>query len=262
MEINFKLDNHNVLLAGATNGVGLELAKLLVSCEANVIIIGRDENKGKKALKELECEDEKKNFLKGDLYSKSFRKNLIGKIKDIFPSGIQHFVSFIGTGKTQFGMEIGLENWKDSFEKNFFSVIDLVEILLPIIRLKNKNNSIIITSAIAGLERLSAPQSYSCAKSALSAYVPHLAKFLAHENIRVNGICPGNIFFKGGRWEEIVNEKGVENIKLDVLSKVSLNKFAKPEELAWMYLSVMSPRNSFMTGVNLIVDGQQVNKIF
>jgi len=159
-------------------------------------------------------------------------------------------------------MEIGVENWKDTFEKNFFSIVDLVEILLPVLRLNNKNNSIILTSAIAGLERLSAPQSYSCAKSALSAYVPHLAKFLAPENIRVNAVNPGNIFFKGGRWEEIIEEKGIEKIEIDVLSKVSLKKFGKPEELAWMYLSLMSPRNAFMTGSNIIIDGQQVNKIF
>ena len=96
----------------------------------------------------------------------------------------------------------------------------------------------------------------------MSSYIPHLAKYLSHENIRVIGISPGNIYFEGGRWEEIIRERGKEEINKKVLSQVSMNRFGFVEELAWVYLTTLSPRNSFMTGSNIIIDGQQVNKIF
>ena len=56
-------------------------------------------------------------------------------------------------------------------------------------------------------------------------------------------------------------EKLREEINKKVLSQVSMNRFGFVEELAWVYLTTLSPRNSFMTGSNIIIDGQQVNKI-
>jgi NAD(P)-dependent dehydrogenase (short-subunit alcohol dehydrogenase family) len=64
-------------------------------------------------------------------------------------------------------------------ETKSLSLINLVDTFLPLLKKSKENNSIIITSAIAGLERLSAPESYSCAKTALSSYVPHLSKYLS-----------------------------------------------------------------------------------
>jgi 3-oxoacyl-[acyl-carrier protein] reductase len=264
VNLDFKLSNSSVVLAGATKGVGLELAKLLTKCEAKVGIIGRTRADGKNAIEEIKSESPNAEiyFFEGDLYSDEDRSKIFESTNDIFPQGINHLVSFLGSGKTPFGTDVGINTWKEVFEKNFFSVINLVDTFLPLLKKSKENNSIIITSAIAGLERLSAPESYSCAKTALSSYVPHLSKYLSKENIRVIGISPGNIYFDGGRWDEIIKEQGDKEISEKVLSQVSMKRFGLIEELAWVYLSTISPRNSFMTGSNIIIDGQQVNKIF
>ena len=262
--LDFGLKDNVIVLAGATKGVGFELARLLVCCEARVFLIGRTKKNGVNAIKNIKSENPDANidFLDGNLYLEEDREKVLKKIKGKHPEGINHIVSFLGSGKTAFGVDVGDKVWKDVFEKNFFSVIDLVDKFLPLLKNSKTNNSIIITSAIAGLERLSAPESYSCAKSALSSYIPHLAKNLSNDNIRVIGISPGNIFFKGGRWEELVKEKGIKEINNNILKEVSFNRFGNAEELAWVYLSSISPRNSFMTGCNIIIDGQQVRKIF
>ena len=264
INLDFKLSNSSVVLAGATKGVGFELAKLLTQCEAKVGIIGRTRADGENAIEEIRSEnpDSEVYFFEGDLYSDEDRSKIFNTTNDIFPLGINHLVSFLGSGKTPFGPEVGINIWKEVFDKNFFSVINLVDTFLPLLKKSKENNSIIITSAIAGLERLSAPESYSCAKTALSSYIPHLARYLSKENIRVIGISPGNIYFEGGRWEEIIREQGEKEINEKVLSQVSMNRFGSIEELAWVYLTTLSPRNSFMTGSNIIIDGQQVNKIF
>lgn len=263
-QVDFKLTQSSVILAGATKGVGLELAKLLIKCGAKVVIIGRTQSDGENAIKEIRKGNKNSEvfFFKGDLYSDKDRSKIFQSIESIFPKGINHLVSFLGSGKTPFGTDVGINIWKEVFDKNFFSVINLVDTFLPLLKKNQDHNSILITSAIAGLERLSAPESYSCAKTALSSYIPHLAKYLAQENIRVIGINPGNIYFKGGRWEEIISERGAEEISEKVLSQVSLKRFGVAEELAWVYLTTLSPRNSFMTGSNIIIDGQQVHKIF
>ena len=58
---------------------------------------------------------------------------------------------------------------------------------------------------------------------------------------------------------QLGHEHEIEN---NILSNVSLNRFGTSKEIAWMYLSLISPNNSFMTGSNIIIDGQQVKKIF
>ena len=264
LNLDFKLSQSSIVLAGATKGVGFELAKLLIKCEAKVGIIGRTKTDGENAIEEIRKEDTNSEifFIQGDLYSDEDRSKIFEGMEERFPQGINHLVSFLGSGKTPFGTDVGINTWKEVFDKNFFSVINLVDTFLPLLRKNQENNSILITSAIAGLERLSAPESYSCAKTALSSYIPHLAKYLSNENIRVIGISPGNIYFKEGRWEEIIRERGKEEINEKVLSQVSMNRFGSVEELAWVYLTTLSPRNSFMTGSNIIIDGQQVKKIF
>ena len=260
--LDFKLDFNNVLLLGAFQGIGFELAKLLASCNANVLLVGRTKHKGIKAIQEIKKINPNIdiNYICLDLYKNNDRKKLYKITKKQYPNGIDHLVSFLGTGKTSFGSTVKTDLWRDIFEKNFFSVVDLINIFLPLMVISKKKKSIIITSAIAGIERLSAPESYSCSKAALSTYISHLAKDVSKDNIRVIGINPGNIFFNGGRWQEIINQKGMKNIKKNILKDVTMKRFGLAEEIAWNYITTMSPRNSFMTGVNIIVDGQQVRK--
>lgn len=260
--LSFKLEGSNVVLVGAYKGVGLVLAKLLLACGANIILVGKT-NKSKmnaKTVLKKYPSFNKVNFITLNLYKNENHFKLQKKIKTIFPSGINHMVSFLGTGKTKFGTGIPTSNWREMFDKNLFSVINLINNLLPLIKSSNDNKSITITAAIAGVERVSAPASYSVAKASLISYSSHLSNELAKDKIRVNCISPGNIIFKGGRWEEIIKEKGLKNIKRNILSNVAFNRLGFAEELAWNYLTVMSPRNSFMTGANIIVDGQQVKK--
>lgn len=260
--LDFNLSSNRVLLLGAFQGIGLELAKLLVCCNANLLLVGRKKIKGMRAVQEIKKinPDAVVDFVCLDLYKRDNRKKLYNITKKKFPHGIDHLVSFIGNGKTSFGSTVKIKSWRDMFEKNFFSIVDLVNIFLPLLIKPKNKKSIIITSAIAGIERLNAPESYSCSKAALSSYIPHLAKDVSKYNIRVVGINPGNIFFKGGRWEEIIKQNGMKKINKNILDDVSMKRFGLAEELAWNYLTLMSPRNSFMTGVNIIVDGQQVKK--
>jgi 3-oxoacyl-[acyl-carrier protein] reductase len=80
------------------------------------------------------------------------------------------------------------------------------------------------------------------------------------KKIRVFSVSPGNIFFKGGRWEEI--QKGnKKNIDKFIKNNVGLKRFGTPEEISTVYLNLMHQSNSFMTGNNLIVDGLQSKKI-
>ena len=86
VNLDFKLSNSSVLLAGATKGVGLELAKLLTKCEAKVGIIGRTRADGKNAIEEIKSESPNAEiyFFEGNLYLDEFLSTILDLIPFTF----------------------------------------------------------------------------------------------------------------------------------------------------------------------------------
>ena len=112
--LDFDLNKSTIVLAGSFQGVGLELAKLLVSCNANLLLIGRTKKKAINAIKLLKSINPSANvqYQLYDLYVKKNRVGLSKSIKKKYPKGINHLVSFIGTGKTPFGTNVNIAEWK------------------------------------------------------------------------------------------------------------------------------------------------------
>ena len=126
--------------------------------------------------------------------------------------------------------------------------------------IENGGGSILYISSIAGLEVIGAPVQYSVAKAALIAYMKNLSRLLGKQKIRVNAVCPGNIYFKDGTWDIRMqeNKQGV----LDMLDKnVPLNRFASTEEIADLVTFLSSERASFITGSCIVSDGGQTISI-
>ena len=89
----------------------------------------------------------------------------------------------------------------------------------------------------------------------------NMARKLASDNVRVNVIAPGNVYFKGGSWDEKIQQdkKRVDEI---IKSTVPMNRFATPQEIADSALFLCSDRASFVTGTTLVVDGGQTTGVF
>ena len=255
MSLSFK--GQNILIFGGSNGVGLHLAHRLIETGAKVIIVC----KSSKNIKKVESLLNKNSYkiVINDCYK--FNNTKLHKVcKSFFNSRLDHLISFLGTGKVNFEMPKKLNEWKDVFNKNFFVNVNLVNEFSDYIIKKNFSSSIILTAAIEGIERVRAPMTYSIAKTSLIAYTNHLSEHMLKKKIRVFSVSPGNIFFKGGRWEEI--QKGnKKNIDKFIKNNVGFKRFGTPEEIATVYLNLMHQSNSFMTGNNLIVDGLQSKKI-
>ncbi len=94
---------------------------------------------------------------------------------------------------------------------------------------------------------------YAAVKAATVSMCKSLALEVARRGIRVNCVSPGDIKFPGGAWERI----GEEHPKLHdaVLRDIALRRFGTPEEIADVVVFCASPRASFMTGSNVLVDG-------
>lgn len=257
------LQNNNIVIAGGFRGIGFELAKLLLMEGANVALLGRNQERGASA-KELLFSLNPIGSLKvirGDVADSVTLSEVRGKIDKWSDGKIHHIAIFLGSGNTPPGHDFPLNHWREVFEINTFAPIGVAQAFYPLMLHKESSPSITLTAAISGIERVRAPMTYSVAKSALIAYTNHLAEALVQEGIRVNIISPGNVFYKGGRWEEILEERGDE-ISAFLEKSVGMKRLGTAKELAWVYFSLMSPFNSFMTGQNIISDGLQVKRVF
>jgi 3-oxoacyl-[acyl-carrier protein] reductase len=240
------------------------LAQLLLDDGAFVAVVGRDAERGEKARQTLsspERDSQRLKIIQADLSREDLLRDARTEVEHWCSGKLHHLAVFLGSGKTQPGHDFPLDHWRTVFEVNTFAPIGVAQSFVPLMLHREGNPSIVLTGAIAGIERVRAPMSYSIAKTALVAYSNHLAASLVDEGIRVLAISPGNVFYKGGRWEEIIAERPDDVAKL-LEEKVGMKRLGDAKELAWVYLSNMSPRNSFTTGQNIVCDGLQVNRIF
>jgi 3-oxoacyl-[acyl-carrier protein] reductase len=106
---------------------------------------------------------------------------------------------------------------------------------------------------VSGREIDFACGAYGALKAALVHYTQGLAYNLAGKGIRANTVSPGNTYFPGGVWNQI--ETGNPELFAAALGLNPTGRMGTPQEMANAVAFIASPRASFITGANLVVDG-------
>jgi 3-oxoacyl-[acyl-carrier protein] reductase len=148
--------------------------------------------------------------------------------------------------------------WRRGFEIDVMGTVFGIEAALPIIE-RSDAGSIVVVGSTALAEVYGPTRSYAAVKATLVPYVKGLARNLAAKNVRANMVSPGNVYFKGGVWN-IVEERNPEMFAA-MLAKNPTGRMGTPEEVANAVVFLASPRASFITGTNLIVDGALTQRV-
>jgi 3-oxoacyl-[acyl-carrier protein] reductase len=230
--MNLQLTNQVAFIAGSSRGIGRSIAATLLAEGANIVLTGRDEKSLERTLADLATQSTHARILP-----------IAGDFTD--PIAIQK------------AYDRTLCHW-GRFDQNFFASVRLTEAALP--HLKINGGSILYISSITAVEATPAPLPYSAAKAALTNYAKNLSRHLAPDNIRVNTICPGNIFFPGGSWERHI-ARDHEKVAAMLKTEVPQNRFGTPEEIASLAGYLCSPHAAFSTGSTYIMDGGQTRTI-
>lgn len=238
-------DNKVVIITGATSGIGEASAKAFAKEGANVILVGRNNERGTKIEKEILASGSKAIFVQCDVSKEDDVQKLIDKVITKFG---EIDILFNNAGVTFPSMEIErmpFEDWKKTFDINVNGYFLVTKYAKPYLL---KSKGIIVNNAsIAGMHSYVTGRSYaySASKAAVIQFTRQMAKNYAEEGIRVNSISPGII------ETPILNGRGVKEYG----DRIPMHRLGTPEEVANVVLFLASDQASYITGVNVPIDG-------
>ena len=242
-----KLDGKVALVTGGNSGMGLATAQLFAAEGAKVIITGRRKQETEEA---AQISGPNVEGFVGDIASLVDLDRLhdhiaahYGKVDIIFANaGIGDFVPFGQVTEEQFDRV---------FDVNVKGTFFTVQKLLPLIP---NEGSVILNGSVAGNKGVEAFTVYSATKAALRSFARTWTADLKARKIRVNVLSPGPIdtpiFGKTGLTTEQVN-----GFKDGMASQVPLGRIGHVDEIAKPALFLASDDSSFITGIELTVDG-------
>jgi len=205
------------LVTGANKGIGLETARQLHSKGITVILGSRDLLRGQAAANSIGGGD-RLRVIKLDVSSEADRKRAVEYIEKEF-GRLDILVNNAGVlldGRSGNATSTTpLSILRETFEVNFFTVVDLTQKLLPLIRKSSAGRIVNLSSILASLTLHATPGSpiydaktfaYDASKAALNSFTIHLAHELRGTKIKVNSAHPG--------W--VKTEMGGEGAQLDI----------------------------------------------
>jgi NAD(P)-dependent dehydrogenase (short-subunit alcohol dehydrogenase family) len=242
-----KLDGKIALITGGNSGIGLATAKRFVAEGAYVFITGRAQAKLDEAVKQI---GSNVTGIPGDVAKLADLDHLFEQIKKA--KGKLDIV-FANAGIATYSPlgSITEDHFDSIFDTNVRGLLFTVQKALPLLP---DGASIILNASIVGSKGLPANSVYSATKAAVRSFARTWTTDLKARHIRVNAISPGPIDTEGLR--DLVGPSDAGKDRLNSLgSMVPLGRIGHPDEIAKAVVFLASDDSSFVTGIELFVDG-------
>ena len=245
-----RLSDRMAVITGAGAGIGKATARLFSTEGASIIAADVDETTGTEVVEAINQDGGNATFVRTDVSVRSDVQQLAdlalaqGGADILFNNaGVEVVKSLIDTTE---------EEWDISVNVNLKSVFLCCKYFIP--QMINKGGGVIINNAsVAGLVGSFSP-AYSASKGGVIGLTKALAVDLAHDNIRVNCICPGAI--ETPMLSRVIAGQGdPAKVREQRISNYPLRRFGEPEEVARTALFLASKESSFVAGAVIVVDG-------
>ena len=242
-----RLEGKVAVVTGGNSGIGLAAAKRLQEEGARVAILGRSKKTLDEAVKTIgngvvAVQGDVAKLADVDrLYAEVSQK--LGKIDVLFVNaGIAKFVPFAETSETTFD---------EQFDINIKGAYFTIQKALPLL---NDGASIILNTSVVDQKGTVGASAYAATKAALRSLARTTAAELAGRGIRVNTVAPGPIvtpiFERTGLPKEAMDEFAQQ-----IVAQIPMKRFGQPEEVAGAVAFLASQDASYITGVEINVDG-------
>ena len=237
------LRNKNIIVTGASGGIGNSIVKKLYENEANLLATGTRIEK----LEELKSKFKNLKILKFDISNHEKIEEFIENATKELGGNLDCLVNNAGITKDNLAIRMNLDDWKKVIDLNLTSTFLLSKFAIKKM-LKNKSGKIVNITSVVGHTGNLGQANYTASKAGIIAMSKSLAIEYAKKNINVNCISPGFI-------KTAMTDKIDEKFKEIIVSKIPSARLGEPEDIANAVLFLASNQSNYINGETLHVNG-------
>jgi NAD(P)-dependent dehydrogenase (short-subunit alcohol dehydrogenase family) len=248
-----RLEGKVAVITGGSSGIGLATAQRFVEEGAYVFITGRRQSELDAAVKQIGKNNNNVTGVQGDVSNLADLDRLYATVKEQ-KGHIDILFANAGIGELAPLGAITEAHFDKTFSINVKGLLFTVQKALPLFQDGGGGGSIILIASIASSKGIEALSVYSATKAAVRSFARSWTVDLKHRKIRVNAISPGPIDTPGVS-ELVQGEEQIEQFKTSIVSTVPMGRMGSPDEVAKAASFLASDDSSYITGIELFVDG-------
>ena len=237
------LNNKNIIVSGASGGIGNSIVKKLNESGANILASGTRIEK----LEELKKDFEKIKILKFDISESEKIEDFIENATDELGGSLDCIVNNAGITQDNLAIRMSLDEWKKVIDINLTSTFLMSKFAIKKM-LKNKSGKIVNITSVVGHSGNLGQANYTASKAGIVAMSKSLAIEYAKKNININCISPGFI-------KTAMTDKIDDKFKELIISKIPSARLGEPEDIANAVLFLASSQSDYINGETLHVNG-------
>jgi 3-oxoacyl-[acyl-carrier protein] reductase len=237
------LENKNIIVTGASGGIGNAIIKKLYEAGANILASGTRKEK----LEELKKNFENIKILKFDVSQSDKIEEFIENATKDLGGNLDGIVNNAGITQDNLAIRMSLDEWQKVININLTSTFLMSKFAIKKM-LKNKSGKIVNITSVVGHTGNLGQANYTASKAGIVAMSKSLAIEYAKKNINVNCISPGFI-------KTAMTDKIDEKFKEIIVSKIPSARLGEPEDIANAVLFLSSDQSNYINGETIHVNG-------
>ena len=237
------LENKNIIVTGASGGIGNSIVEKLHTNGANILATGTRIEK----LEELQKKFNNIKIIKFDISQHEKIEEFINNATQELGGSLDCIINNAGITKDNLTIRMSLEEWTKVIDVNLTSTFLMCKYSIKKM-LKNKSGKIINITSVVGHTGNAGQANYTASKAGIVAMSKSLAIEYAKKNINVNCISPGFI-------NTAMTDKIDEKYKEAIIAKIPSNRLGKPEDIANAVTFLGSDHSDYINGETIHVNG-------
>ena len=237
------LENKNIIVTGASGGIGNAIIKRLNEAGANILASGTRIEK----LEELKNNFKKIKILKFDISQSDKIEEFIENATSELGGNLDGIVNNAGITQDNLAIRMSLDEWQKVININLTSTFLMSKFAIKKM-LKNKSGKIVNITSVVGHTGNLGQANYTASKAGIVAMSKSLAIEYAKKNININCISPGFI-------QTAMTDKIDDKFKEVIISKIPSARLGKPDDIANAVLFLSSDQSSYINGETIHVNG-------
>ena len=237
------LKKKNIIVTGASGGIGYSIVKRLNEAGANILASGTRIEK----LEELKKNFEGIKILKFDISQSKKIEEFIEKATNELGGSLDGIVNNAGITQDNLAIRMSLDEWQKVININLTSTFLMSKFAIKKM-LKNKSGKIVNITSVVGHTGNLGQANYTASKAGIIAMSKSLATEYAKKNININCISPGFI-------KTVMTDKINDKFKEVIISKIPSARLGEPDDIANAVLFLSSEQSNYINGETLHVNG-------